>query len=216
MKKINACLFDLDGVLVDTAIYHYKAWRRLANELGFDFTEKDNEKLKGISRIQSLKLILEWGKIEKSPEELQELSQKKNDWYLQMITHMQPSELLPGSREFLQELKNQGIKIALGSASKNAIIILDKTNIRHFFDAIVDGNMVQTSKPDPEVFLIGAKLLNVPPQQCVVIEDAIAGIEAALTANMKVIGIGDKVTLKKANLVVAGLSEMTFEQLNSL
>lgn len=216
MREINACLFDLDGVLVDTAIYHYKAWRRLANELGFDFTEKDNEKLKGISRIQSLKLILEWGEVKKTSKEIEELSQKKNDWYLEMIADIQPNELLPGSREFLQELKDQGIKIALGSASKNAVIILDKTNIRHFFDAIVDGNMVQASKPDPEVFLIGAKLLNVPPQQCVVIEDAVAGVEAALAGNMKVIGIGDKRVLKKANLVVASLAEMSIDQLNSL
>src|SRR5690606_20274101 len=129
MKKINACLFDLDGVLVDTAVYHYKAWRRLANELGFDFTEKENEKLKGISRLQSLQLILEWGGVQKSPIEIEELSQKKNDWYLEMIENMQPEELLPGSREFLQELKEKGIKIGLGSASKNAIIILDKTDI---------------------------------------------------------------------------------------
>ncbi|TCK82674.1 beta-phosphoglucomutase [Albibacterium bauzanense] len=216
MREINACLFDLDGVLVDTAIYHYKAWRRLANELGFDFTEKDNEKLKGISRIQSLKLILEWGGIKKTSKEIEELSQKKNDWYLEMIADIQPNELLPGSREFLQELKDHGIKIALGSASKNAIIILDKTNIRHFFDAIVDGNMVQASKPDPEVFLIGAKLLNIQPQQCVVIEDAVAGVEAALAGNMKVIGIGDKGVLKEANLVVASLAEMSIDQLNSL
>lgn len=216
MRKIKACLFDLDGVLVDTAIYHYQAWRKLANELDFDFTAKDNEKLKGISRIESLKLILEWGGIKKTSEEIDKLSQKKNDWYLEMIASMQPEELLPGSREFLQVLKDNGIRIALGSASKNAMIILDKTNIRHFFDVIVDGNMVYASKPDPEVFLTGAKLLNVAPQECVVIEDAIAGIEAAIAGNMKVIGIGNKEVLNKANLVISSLTEISIEQLNSL
>lgn len=216
MREINACLFDLDGVLVDTAVYHYKAWRRLANELGFDFTERENEQLKGISRSQSLERILGWGGAQKTARETEELSQKKNEWYLEMIENMQPEELLPGSRDFLQVLKDQGIRIALGSASKNALIILDKTNIRHFFDAVVDGNMVQASKPDPEVFLIGAKLLNVKPQECVVFEDAIAGVEAALAGNMKVIGIGDKAVLRGANLVVASLAEMTVQQLNDL
>src|SRR5690554_538890 len=189
MKEINACIFDLDGVLVDTAVYHYKAWRRLANELGFDFKEEENEELKGVNRLKSLELILGWGGVQKTSEEIELLAEKKNEWYLEMIASMQPEELLPGSREFLEELKAEGIKIALGSASKNAKIILDKTNISHLFDAIVDGNMVKASKPDPEVFLLGAKLLNMGPKECVVFEDAISGVEAAIAGGMKVIGV---------------------------
>lgn len=216
MKEINACIFDLDGVLVDTAVYHYKAWRRLANELGFDFTEEENEELKGVNRLRSLELILGWGGVQKTSEEIELLAQKKNEWYLEMIASMQPEELLPGSREFLEELKAKGIKIALGSASKNAKIILDKTNISHFFDAIVDGNMVKASKPDPEVFLLGAKLLTMDPKECVVFEDAISGVEAAIAGGMKVIGVGEKEVLEKADVVISSLAEMTFDKLNSL
>lgn len=216
MKEINACIFDLDGVLVDTAVYHYKAWRRLANELGFDFTEEENEELKGVNRLKSLELILGWGGVQKTSEEIELLAEKKNEWYLEMIASMQPEELLPGSREFLEELKAEGIKIALGSASKNAKIILDKTNISHLFDAIVDGNMVKASKPDPEVFLLGAKLLNMDPKECVVFEDAISGVEAAIAGGMKVIGVGEKEVLEKADVVISSLAEMTFDKLNSL
>lgn len=216
MKEINACIFDLDGVLVDTAVYHYKAWRRLANELGFDFTEEENEELKGVNRLKSLELILGWGGVQKTSEEIELLAEKKNEWYLEMIASMQPEELLPGSREFLEELKAEGIKIALGSASKNAKIILDKTNISHLFDAIVDGNMVKASKPDPEVFLLGAKLLNMDPKECVVFEDAISGVEAAIAGGMKVIGVGEKEVLEKADVVISSLAEMTFDKINSL
>lgn len=216
MKEINACIFDLDGVLVDTAVYHYKAWRRLANELGFDFTEEENEELKGVNRLKSLELILGWGGVQKTSEEIELLAEKKNEWYLEMIASMQPEELLPGSREFLEELKAEGIKIALGSASKNAKIILDKTNISPFFDAIVDGNMVKASKPDPEVFLLGAKLLNMDPKECVVFEDAISGVEAAIAGGMKVIGVGEKEVLEKADVVISSLAEMTFDKINSL
>jgi beta-phosphoglucomutase len=216
MREIKACIFDLDGVLVDTAIYHYKAWRQLANELGFDFTEEENEKLKGVNRLKSLELILGWGGVKKTLEEIEVLAQKKNEWYLKMISCMQPKELLPGSKEFLEALKAAEIKIALGSASKNAKIILDKTNITHFFDAIVDGNMVQVSKPDPEVFLLGAHLLNVDPKSCVVFEDAISGVEAAIAGGMRVIGVGEKEVLQKADVVISSLAEMTFDKLNSL
>ncbi|HLT41891.1 MAG TPA: beta-phosphoglucomutase [Sphingobacteriaceae bacterium] len=216
MKEINACIFDLDGVLVDTAVYHYKAWRRLANELGFDFTEEENEELKGVNRLKSLELILGWGGVQKTSEEIELLAEKKNEWYLEMIASMQPEELLPGSREFLEELKAEGIKIALGSASKNAKIILDKTNISHLFDAIVDGNMVKASKPDPEVFLLGAKLLNMDPKECVVFEDAISGVEAAIAGGMKVIGVGEKEVLEKADVVISSLAEMTLDKINSL
>lgn len=213
---IKACLFDLDGVLVDTAVYHYKAWRKLANNLGFDFTEQQNEQLKGISRVESLNKILSWGKIEKTEEEKQALATEKNEWYVAMISKMTPAEVLPGTVDFLNAIKTAGYKIALGSASKNAALILERTELTHFFDEVVDGNTVSKSKPDPEVFLKGAALLNVPANQCVVFEDAVAGIEAAQRAGMRSIGIGSDQVLTEANLVVKDLSELSIAQLEQL
>lgn len=212
----KACLFDLDGVIVDTAVYHYKAWKKLANELGFDFTEEQNEHLKGINRIKSLELILGWGGLSKSADEIQVLATRKNEWYVDMINAMEPDEILPGAKELLQELKAAGIKIALGSASKNSGIILNKTGLADLFDAIVDGNVVSTSKPDPAVFLKGAELLNEEPANCIVFEDAVSGVQAGKAGGMKVIGIGSKEVLAEADLVVAGLHEVTLDTLNKL
>jgi beta-phosphoglucomutase len=216
MSTIQACIFDLDGVIVDTAVYHYKAWKRLANELGFDFTEHDNEKLKGVSRTRSLELILEWGGVKKTEAEKEELARRKNEWYVEMISHMTPDEVLPGAREFLETCVDAGIKIALGSASKNSMTILEKTGITHFFNAVIDGNKVTRPKPDPEVFLKGAEELGVPPARCVVFEDAIAGVQAAVNGGMKVVGIGSPDVLGEADLVVSGLDKMTLEKLNIL
>jgi beta-phosphoglucomutase len=216
MSKTGACIFDLDGVIVDTAVYHYKAWKRLANELGFDFTEHDNEKLKGVSRTRSLELILQWGGVSKTDAEKEELATRKNNWYVEMISHMTPEEILPGAKEFVISCRNAGIKTALGSASKNSMTILDKIGITGLFDAIIDGNKVSKPKPDPEVFLKGAEAVNVTPADCVVFEDAIAGIEAAIAGGMKAVGIGSPEVLTKANLVVSGLNEMTLEKLEGL
>ncbi|HEY4323586.1 MAG TPA: beta-phosphoglucomutase [Mucilaginibacter sp.] len=216
MSTIKACIFDLDGVIVDTAVYHYKAWRRLANELGFDFTEEDNEKLKGVSRTRSLELILQWGGITKTEAEKEELATRKNDWYVDMINKMTPDEILPGAKEFLVTCRSAGIKIALGSASKNSMTILNKINLTGFFDAVIDGNKVSKPKPDPEVFLKGAEEVNVAPMNCVVFEDAIAGVEAAVNGGMKVVGIGSPKVLTGANLVVSGLDKMSLEKLNAL
>ena len=216
MSKIKACIFDLDGVIVDTAVYHYKAWRRLANQLGFDFTEEQNEELKGISRIESLKIILNWGSVSKTDEEMQELATLKNTWYVEMITKMTPSEILPGAKEFLELVREKNYLTALGSASKNSETILNQIGLMHLFDALVDGNKVTKSKPDPEVFLVGAKELNVKPEECVVFEDAIAGVQAAKRGNMKAVGIGKADVLTEADLVVAGLFEMTIEKLENL
>lgn len=215
-SPIKACLFDLDGVLVDTAVYHYQAWKRLANTLGFDFTLQQNEQLKGISRIDSLSKILAWGNISKTGDEQLELATLKNSWYVEMITKMTPNEVLAGTVEFLTALKNGGYKLALGSASKNSALILERTNLSHFFLEIVDGNKVTKSKPDPEVFIKGAQLLNVPPKQCVVFEDALAGIEAAKAGGMKAIGIGEVDILTGADLVVSGLDKLTIEDLEGL
>ena len=216
MNNIQACLFDLDGVIVDTAIYHYKAWKRLANELGFDFTEEQNELLKGVSRTRSLEIILGIGGITKNDAEKEELATRKNNWYVDMITHMQPSEILPGANEFVQACRDAGLKTALGSASKNSMTILEKIGMVNLFDAIIDGNKVTRAKPDPEVFLNGAKELGVAPANCVVFEDAIAGVEAAINGGMKVVGIGSPKVLVGANLVVKGLGEMSVERLYTL
>lgn len=216
MSKIIACIFDLDGVIVDTAGYHFEAWKRLANQLNFDFTEEDNEKLKGINRKESLELILKWGMVSKTSAEKDELAQLKNTWYVEMISGMTLADVLPGALKFLQDIKAAGYKTALGSASKNAGIILNQVELTDYFDAIVDGNVVTASKPDPQVFLKGAEMLSVDPAACVVFEDAIAGIEAAKAGGMKVVGIGSKETLTRADLIIAGLHEMNIQKLRDL
>jgi len=211
-----ACLFDLDGVLVDTAVYHYQAWKALANSLGFDFTKTQNEQLKGVNRMRSLQLILEWGGVQKTAEEQEALATVKNDNYVGMISKMTAAEVLPGSVELLEALRAAGIKIALGSASKNSGLILERTNLAHLFDAIVDGNHVTTSKPDPEVFIKGAELLNTDPSRCIVFEDAQAGVQAAIAGKMKVVGIGESENLTGADVVVKDLSAITVEEIKAL
>jgi beta-phosphoglucomutase len=210
---LKACLFDLDGVIVDTARYHYVAWREIAEELGFVFTEEDNEKLKGVSRIRSLEILLEIGGISLADESKTLLAQKKNSLYLQYVLKMRPDEVLPGAKEFLTDCRNNNLGIGLGSASKNATTLLNLLQITHLFDAIIDGNKVTKAKPDPEVFLTGARELGVLPQNCVVFEDAEAGIEAALAANMFSVGIGNPVILKKADFVTSGLKNLSVKTL---
>ncbi|GET27273.1 beta-phosphoglucomutase [Prolixibacter sp. NT017] len=213
MTQIKACLFDLDGVVVDTAKYHFIAWKELANELGFDFTEADNERLKGVSRVRSLEILLEIGGIELDDERKEQLAAQKNENYVSYIRKMKPDEILPGVEDFLGELKKNGILIALGSASKNAPLILKQIGLTHLFDAIIDGNSVSKAKPDPEVFLKGAEALNVEPTDCVVFEDAQAGIEAARNAGMHVIGIGHPDNLKNADFVMPGFEDMNIDKL---
>ena len=210
---IEACLFDLDGVVVDTAKYHFIAWKALAEELGFEFTIEDNERLKGVSRMQSLELLLEIGNLLVSENEKLAMAEKKNALYVSYIEKMTPDETLPGVEKFLQELREAGIKIALGSASKNAPMILERIQLTGMFDAIVDGNSISEAKPNPEVFLKGAEKLGVLPENCVVFEDAIAGIEAAQHANMYSVGIGDPETLGFADLVIPGFDGFTLEKL---
>ncbi|WP_298845889.1 beta-phosphoglucomutase [Clostridium sp.] len=207
MSKIKACLFDLDGVVVDTAKYHYLAWKRLASNLGFDFTKKDNERLKGVSRMRSLDILLSIGKKNPSVEEKLNMAQQKNNWYVEYISKLDESEILPGVKDFLIELRQNGIKIALGSASKNSMLILNNLNLTSYFDAIIDGNKVSKAKPDPEVFLLGASELGVNPLECVVFEDAQAGIDAAKAANMKAIGIGQKDVLLNADKIFEGFND---------
>ena len=214
--ELKGCIFDLDGVIVDTAKYHYLAWRRLANELGFDFTEEQNEALKGVSRMASLEILLAAGRMEMSEDEKIILATRKNNWYVDYISQMTPEEILPGSISLLRSLREKGILTAIGSASKNAGMILDRIGLTKMFDTVVDGYKISRAKPDPEVFLRAAEELDLEPEFCVVFEDAIAGVDAALAAGMKCIGIGDGKTLAKAHLIVNDLREITVEQLKKL
>ena len=207
MNKIGA-IFDLDGVIVDTAKYHFLAWKDLADHLGFEFTEAHNELLKGVSRVRSLEILLDIGKVVLSDEKKQEFLVSKNQEYLKYINKMGPEEILPGATKLLDDLDAQGINYVLGSASKNAPLILKQVKLFERFTGIVDGNSVSKAKPDPEVFLIGAKKLNLRPEQCVVFEDAIAGVEAANKANMISIGIGDEETLHEADFNFNNLTEI--------
>jgi beta-phosphoglucomutase len=205
LDNMKGAIFDLDGVIVDTAKYHYLAWKRLAQELGFEFKESDNERLKGVSRMKSLEILLEVGGLSLDNDVKLQLADKKNNWYVEYISTIDESELLKGAKEYIVKLRSRGISIALGSASKNALTILDRLKISELFDSIVDGNKVSMAKPDPEVFLIAARELGLKPQDCVVFEDAEAGISAARAAGMKTVGIGDRNILKEADIVVPGL-----------
>lgn len=205
-------IFDLDGVIVDTAKYHYLAWKKMANELGFDFTEEENEQLKGVSRVKSLEILLDIGRITKSDREKEFLAKQKNELYLTLIEGLNSDDLLPGSKHFVLDARDKVIKIALGSASRNAAYILRKLGIAHLFDARVDGTMVSKAKPNPEVFTKAAKLLGLDPKNCLVFEDAQAGIDAAKNAGMKCIGIGNNNVLKGANKVVTGLDQLTVSE----
>jgi beta-phosphoglucomutase len=214
--SLKACIFDLDGVIVDTAKYHYMAWKKLAVMLNIHFTEKDNERLKGVSRMASLDIILEIGNMRPDDRTKEEYAALKNKWYLDYIGRMMPDEILPGSLEFISELKSAGIKIALGSASKNTPLILNRLGIENLFDAVADGNIVKKAKPDPEVFIMAAKMVGVLPEECVVFEDAVAGIDAALNAGMICVGIGSEKNLKDAHFVVSGLDKMSLKKLREI
>lgn len=211
--KIKACIFDLDGVIVDTAKYHFLAWKRLADDLGISFTESDNERLKGVSRMASLEIILEIGNKKISDSVKEEYASLKNRWYVEYISRMTPDEILPGAEEFLNELKKRNILIALGSASRNTPLILERVNLKNMFNAVADGNNVNKAKPDPEVFLKAAEMLGVGPENCIVFEDAAAGVQAAINAGMKCVGIGSSEILSGAHLIVKGLHEMNPDKL---
>ncbi len=204
-------IFDLDGVIVDTAKYHFLAWKKLANSIGVDFTETQNEQLKGVSRIRSLEKILEWGNKTLSEDEFNRLMSSKNQDYLNYIDAMDASEILPDVSKTLDFLIENNQAIALGSASKNAKPILKKVSLFEKFEAIVDGNDVSKAKPNPEVFLIGAQLLGLKPENCIVFEDSVAGIQAANTANMLSIGIGEEDVLHEADFIFKDFTEITQE-----
>ena len=215
MNKVGV-IFDLDGVIVDTAKYHFIAWKHIANKLGFDFTEAHNEQLKGVSRVRSLDLILDLSGQTIETEEKERLLIEKNEHYLSLISDMGQSEILPGILELLKYLKEQNIPFSLGSASKNARLILKTLNLLDLFDAIVDGNDVTNAKPDPEVFLRAAERLNLKAEQCIVVEDAVAGVDAANNAGMISIGIGEEAHLHKANHVLPSTKELSVQFFESL
>ncbi len=207
LEKAEAVIFDLDGVLVDTAVFHYQAWKRLADGLGIPFDIEKNEALKGISRMDSLDKILAWGEVQKTDAEKQQLAERKNEWYLEFLDTMKTGDVLPGTIALLSWLKDNQKKIALGSASKNAPAILEKTGIMEYFDVVIDGNSVSRSKPDPQVFLLGAEKLGVNPANCVVFEDAQSGIEAAIAAGMEVVAVDKDAVLRDYDERVNSLVE---------
>jgi beta-phosphoglucomutase len=207
--KLKACIFDLDGVIVDTAKYHYLAWKRLAQELKIPFDEIDNEKLKGVSRMTSLDLLLRKGDKEYSEEEKKELAARKNFWYLELCSCINEKEILPGVKAFFNLLQENEILIGLGSASKNARLIIDKLKLTAYFNSIVDGNKITKAKPHPQIFLRVAEELKVHPEDVIVFEDAEAGVEAAIRGGFYCVGIGHAGRLERADIVLSSTSEMS-------
>ena len=215
-KKHLSSLFDLDGVIVDTAKYHFLAWKKIAKNIGYDLTHKDNEQLKGISRQDSLNIILDLANVTINLEVFNHYLIQKNNDYLILIQSISPNDILPGILEALTFLKERGIKIGLGSASKNAKIILQKLQLMDYFEVIIDGNMVIKGKPDPEVFLKGSTALNVPNDRCIVFEDAFAGIIAAKKAGMTAIALGDKKFFSNADFCFSNFTLLNIKVLSNL
>jgi len=213
---IKACIFDLDGVIVDTAHYHYMAWKRLAGELGINLTPEDNERLKGVSRIDSLKIILELGNKKLPPNKMEELADRKNGWFVEYVEAMKPNEIFPGVKKLISEMRQRSLKVGLASSSKNAKRVVELLGIAALFDAMVDGSMITHSKPDPEIFLLAAKRLDVEPKFCLVFEDAEAGVEAAVRAGMKCVGVGSPAQLKKANIIVSKTADFDLGSLTKV
>jgi beta-phosphoglucomutase len=212
----KACIFDLDGVIVDTAHYHFLAWKRLADELGIRFTVEDNERLKGVSRMQSMEILLGLGNVALSQHDKETLANKKNTWFVDYVERMMPEEIYPGVKALLEQLRKQGIKTGLASSSKNAKTVIQRLHIESYFDVVVDGTMVVHSKPDPEIFLLAASKLGVASKDCVVFEDAEAGVEAALAAGMKCVGVGSPVQLGKAQRVIEKTGQFKPAELEQL
>jgi beta-phosphoglucomutase len=214
---IKAVLFDLDGVLVSTDEYHYRSWKKLSDEEGFDFFDQEfNHKFRGVARMECVEIITKASGRNYSPEQKQELADRKNRYFAESLLSVTTEVLLPGALSALQELRSRGIKTAVASNSRNAVTIIKQAKIEHLLDAIVDGHQIENSKPDPEVFLLAAKKVGVPPAHCLVVEDAITGIESAKRAGMKVLGIGTKERLPNANIVVPNLSAISVDELLKL
>ncbi len=216
MSLPKACIFDLDGVIVDTVQAHYTAWKAMADEVGVPFDEKENENLKGVSRTNSMKHILSLGNIQKTEEEIKAYTKRKNAIYVDIISSMTPADILPGVLDLIDKLKANDIGMAIGSASKNTPTILKCVGLDKIFKVIVDGNQITKSKPDPEVFLKGAEQLGFTPEECIVLEDAKSGVKAAKAGGMKCIGVGDPKVLAAADVVVSDLTTIDIDFLKAL
>ena len=214
---IKAVLFDLDGVLVSTDEYHYRSWKKLSAEEGFDFFDHEfNHKFRGVARMECIEIITKASGKNYSSEQKQELADRKNRYFAESLSSVTTEVLLPGTLSVLNELRKRGIKIAVASNSRNAVTIIKQVKIEHLLDAIIDGHQIENSKPDPEVFLLAAKKVGIPPAQCLVVEDAVAGIESARRAGMKALGIGTKDRLPNADIVIPDLSAISVDELLKL
>ena len=213
---IKGVIFDLDGVIVSTDEYHYQGWKRLADEEVIEFTREDNMRLRGVSRMQSLEFLLEKATKKYTDEEKLEMAARKNSYYRELLQDITPEDILPGAMDIMEELRKRGIKVAIGSSSKNTPRILHRIGLDDYFDAVSDGNDIQKGKPDPEVFLIAAERLSLTPQECLVVEDAKAGIEAALAGNMKAMGVGAAQDDERAHLLAKNMSSITVDQMLAL
>lgn len=211
--SIKAVIFDLDGVIVSTDEYHYQAWKKMADEQKIYFDRKINENLRGVSRMESLEIILRKSEKKYSQEEKKQLAEFKNDYYKVLLNNLTPDDILPGVMKVLDTLKDNGIKVAIGSSSKNTVFILKQIGLANYFHAVADGNGIKNSKPNPEVFLLAAKLLNMPPQNCLVVEDADAGVEAALAGGMEVIGVGSASKNEKATFRMNDLTYFNIDEI---
>ena len=211
--NIKAVIFDLDGVIVSTDEYHFKAWKMIADEEKIYFDRKINEQLRGVSRMESLEIILKKSQRAYSQEEKNQLAEKKNDFYKLLLKNLTPGDILPGVAKVLEGLKERNIKIAIGSSSKNTPIILERIGLDSRFDAVADGNNIKNSKPDPEVFLLAAEKLQTIPESCLVVEDADAGVEAALAGGMKVVGVGSASKNEKATFKMRDLTYFDFDKM---
>lgn len=209
MMALGGCLFDMDGVIVDSAVHHFVAWQRLADGLSITFTEEDNHALKGLSRVDSLEHILRLGHLQLDEKTKVKLMDQKNAWYLELIKGMTSKDILPGAGELIEALVADGVKVGLGSSSRNARLILDNVGLTPLFDVVVDGNHLTLSKPDPEVFLKGAEALGLQPDDVVVFEDAASGVQAAKTGGFFAVGVGDPKQLVQADVVVPDLQGLT-------
>ena len=210
---VNAVIFDLDGVIVSTDVYHYQAWKRLADEQGIYFDRKINERLRGVSRSESLKIILEATQKKYSEQEKQQMANRKNAYYLDLLKNLTEDQILPGVMAVLKQLKARGIKIAVASSSKNSPAILERIGLTDYYDAVADGNDITSSKPSPDVFLIAAERLGLAPQQCLVVEDAQAGVEAAIAAGMRALAIGQAANYNKAHLRAPDLASISVDEM---
>jgi beta-phosphoglucomutase len=211
--KISAVIFDLDGVIVSTDEFHYQAWKQISDQEKIYFDREINERLRGVSRMESLEIILSHSDKIYNEKDKEQLAQRKNEVYCELLNKLSPNDILPGVINLILSLKAKDIKIAIGSSSKNTPYILEKIGLATSFDAIADGNGIKKSKPDPEVFLLAAEKLGVSPVECVVIEDAQAGIDAAIAAGMKAVGVGTAASCVNAHLKLVDLSDLNIDEL---